>query len=133
MKCIFLTTALVVLTLPAAQANECMGRAQDQAAMTQCAAQAFQTSDAEMNKLSHEIRQRMSDDADTRLLLRDAEQAWVAFRDAECAFATSAVAGGSAYLMVYDFCLDNLTQKRIEDLRQYLDCDEGDMSCPLAE
>jgi uncharacterized protein YecT (DUF1311 family) len=131
MKRIFLSAALVTLVLPAAHADECMDNAESQAAMTQCAAQAYQASDAELNELFHEIRQRLGDDADTRHLLRDAERAWVAFRDAECAFAASAVVGGSAYPMVHDLCLDELTQSRIEQFRQYLDCEEGDMSCPV--
>jgi hypothetical protein len=33
--------------------------------------------------------------------------------------------------MVHDLCLDELTQSRIEQFRQYLDCEEGDMSCPV--
>lgn len=132
MKRVFLSALLLLVPmLPAAHADECMDRAESQAAMTQCAAQAYQASDAELNALFHEIRQRVGDDADTRGLLRDAERAWVAFRDAECAFAASAVAGGSAYPMVHDLCLDDLTQSRIEQFRQYLDCEEGDMSCPV--
>lgn len=131
MRHILLTAMLAALMLPAAHADDCMDNAEDQAAMSQCAAQAYQASDAELNALFHEIRQRLGDDADARRLLRDAERAWGAFRDAECMFAASAAAGGSAYPMVYDLCLDDLTQKRIADFRQYLDCEEGDMSCPV--
>ena len=131
MKRALLSAALVALMLPAAHADECMENAEDQAAMAQCAAQAYQASDAQLNELFHEIRQRVGDDVDTRHLLRDAERAWVAFRDAECAFAASAVAGGSAYPMVLDLCLNELTQSRIEQFRQYLHCEEGDMSCPV--
>ena len=131
MKGALISAALVALMLPAAHADECMENAEDQAAMAQCAAQAYQASDAQLNELFHEIRQRVGDDVDTRHLLRDAERAWIAFRDAECSFVSSAVGGGSAYSMVYDLCLDDLTQKRVEDLRYYLDCDEGDMSCPV--
>ena len=130
MKRILLTTALVVLMSPAAHANDCMEDAENQAAMTQCAGQAYQASDAELNRLFHEIRQRLGDDADKWRLLRGAERAWIAFRDAECTFSASGVAGGSAYPMVYELCLDDLTQKRIEELRQYLRCEEGDLSCP---
>lgn len=131
MKRTLLATALIALTLPAAHADECMDNADSQAALTACAQEAYQVSDAELNRLFHEIRQRLGDEADTRHLLRDAERAWVAFRDSECTFAASAVAGGSAYPMVYDLCLDDLTQKRIEELQQYLDCEEGDLSCPV--
>lgn len=108
-----------------------MDTAEDQASMTRCAAQAYQKSDSELNRLFHEVRQRLVDDTDARDLLRDTERAWITFRDTECSFAASGVDGGSAYPMVYDLCLDDLTQKRIDQLHQYLDCQEGDMSCPL--
>lgn len=132
MKRMPLTSAmLIALMLPAAHADECMDAGQDQAAMTRCAAEAYQASDTELNRLFHEIRQRLGEDAEARLLLRDAGRAWVAFRDAECAFAASAVAGGSAYPIVHDLCLNELTQARVEQFRQYLHCEEGDMSCPV--
>ena len=131
MKRIVLATALFSLMPPVAYADECMDHAQDQATMTACAQQAYQASDAELNRLFHEIRQRLGGDAETRRLLREAERAWVAFRDTECIFAASPVAGGSAYPMVYDMCLDGLTKKRVEELREYLACEEGDMSCPV--
>lgn len=135
MKPVILSAALLASMVPAVfaaeQLDECMDNAENQAAMTQCAAQAYQASDAELNEVFHDTRQRLGDDADTRRLLRDAERAWVAFRDAECAFAASAVAGGSAYPMVLDLCLNELTQSRIEQFRQYLHCEEGDMSCPV--
>ena len=135
MKPVILSAALLASMVPAVfaaeQLDECMDNAENQAAMTQCAAQAYQASDAELNEVFHDTRQRLGDDDDTRRLLRDAERAWIAFRDAECSFVSSAVGGGSAYSMVYDLCLDDLTQKRVEDLRYYLDCDEGDMSCPV--
>ncbi len=59
------------------------------------------------------------------------QRAWVAFRDAECDFQTSAVAGGSAAPMIHAMCLDSQTKRRIEDFKTYLNCEEGDMSCPV--
>ena len=53
------------------------------------------------------------------------------FRDAECGFAASGVAGGSAEPMVTAQCLARLTQSRNADFKAYLACPEGDLSCPL--
>ncbi|MCX8999733.1 lysozyme inhibitor LprI family protein [Rhizobiaceae bacterium BDR2-2] len=131
MKRILLTTALASFTLSVAHADECMDKAEDQTTMNNCALQAYQASDAELNRLFHEIRKRLGDDPDKRQLLRGAERTWVAFRDAECDFTASAVTGGSAYPMVYDMCLNDLTQQRIRQFQQYLACEEGDMSCPV--
>jgi uncharacterized protein YecT (DUF1311 family) len=130
MKHALLSAALIALMLPAAHADECED-AEDQATMTACAEQAYEASDSELNTLYREIEHRLGDDPETRELLIESERAWVAFRDAECTFAASAVAGGSVYPMVSAMCLDDLTQKRIEAFRQYLDCEEGDLSCPV--
>jgi uncharacterized protein YecT (DUF1311 family) len=70
------------------------------------------------------------DPATTKLLIR-AQKAWLAFRDSECAFVASATDGGSANGMIYSFCLDGLTQKRLVELNAYLHCKEGDLSCPV--
>ncbi len=130
MKRVFLAAALTVATLPAAHAAGC-DDAQDQATMTECAAKSLKASDAELNKLYKEIRGRLADDADTRKLLVSAQRAWIAYRDAECNFSASGVAGGSIYPMMQAMCLDTLTQRRVEDFKQYLNCEEGDPSCPV--
>lgn len=130
MKRTLMATAFIALTLPVAQADECQ-QAEDQATMNRCAGHAYQASDAELNKLFHAVRHRLGDDAAKRHLLRGAETAWTAFRDAECSFAASSATGGSAYTMVYDQCLNHLTRKRIEEFRKYLDCSEGGENCPV--
>ncbi|MGH6862282.1 MAG: lysozyme inhibitor LprI family protein, partial [Phyllobacterium sp.] len=92
---------------------------------------AYQKSDAELNKLYRQIEARLKGDADTTKLLVSAQKAWVAFRDAECNFSSSGVTGGSVYPFVSSSCLDGMTQSRITDLKGYLACTEGDMSCPV--
>ncbi|BCP52679.1 hypothetical protein K32_12960 [Kaistia sp. 32K] len=115
---------------PAARAADC-GDLQTQTEMTICAGDAFKKTDAELNKLYRQIQERLTDDADTRRLLVATQRAWVSFRDAECAFRGSAVAGGSAEPMIVSQCNDNLTRLRIEDLKGYLACQEGDLDCPV--
>ena len=39
--------------------------------------------------------------------------------------------GGSAYPVIYDMCLKDLTQKRINEFRQYLTCEASDLNCPV--
>lgn len=131
MRRLFLAAGLTIWVLPTAQADECMDKAIAQADMNVCAQQAYKAADVELNKLYREIEQRLGDAATSRKQLVAAQRAWVAFRDAECAFVSSAVDGGSAHPMVADLCLAAVTQKRIEDLKQYLNCEEGDLSCPV--
>lgn len=84
-----------------------------------------------LNKLYKQIEHRLKDDADTTKQLVTAQRAWVAFRDAECNFSSSGASTGSVYPMIVSICLDGMTQKRIEDFRGYLECEKGDMSCPV--
>ncbi|WP_439497941.1 lysozyme inhibitor LprI family protein [Bosea sp. (in: a-proteobacteria)] len=122
--------AMAMIPAAGARAEDC-AKAMDQATMTECAGKSHSKADAQLNALYKQIEQRLKDDADTRNLLVAAQRGWVAFRDAECKFSTSGVAGGSAYPMVYSNCAEGLTTKRIADFKAYLACKEGDMSCPV--
>ncbi|WP_127107861.1 lysozyme inhibitor LprI family protein [Pararhodobacter zhoushanensis] len=126
----YLPLAVMSLMVSPAYADSC-DTAEDQATMTLCARQSYQAVDGHLNALYHQIRQRLGDDVDALRLFRDAERQWIAFRDAECEFATASVAGGSVYPMIYDGCLEELTAERVARFETYLACEEGDMSCPV--
>jgi len=104
---------------------------QSQAELNECYGAAYKKTDAELNLLYRQITGRLKNDNATTKLLVAAQRAWVAFRDAECEFSASGVAGGSIYGMILAICLDKLTSKRIDDLKNYLKCREGDLDCPV--
>lgn len=131
MNRIVLSAALALSSTGMARAAEDCANASDQATMNICAGDSFKKSDKQLNDLYKQIETRLKDDADTTKLLVSAQRSWVAFRDAECAFSASTVTGGTAYPMIYAMCLDGLTQARVKDLGGYLNCEEGDMSCPV--
>lgn len=99
--------------------------------MNVCSGKSYEKVDGELNKLYKQIEARLKDDADTTKLLVTAQRAWVAYRDAECGFSSSMVAQGTVYPFIHSSCLEGLTQNRIKDLKGYLSCEEGDMSCPV--
>jgi uncharacterized protein YecT (DUF1311 family) len=126
-----LTTAFfAMLSSGAMAANDCAS-AKDQMTSDKCANNEFVAADKKLNATFQEIKKRLGDDADTTKLLVAAQRAWILFRDAECTFQSSASAGGSIYPMVLTECKAELTRKRTNDLKSYLSCEEGDMSCPL--
>ena len=116
---------------PANAAESCDTGSSSQADLNECYSNAYKKSDGELNALYKQITARLKDDAATTKLLVAAQKAWVAFRDAECNFQTSGSAQGSVYPMVQSICLDGLTGNRINDLKSYLKCEEGDLSCPV--
>jgi uncharacterized protein YecT (DUF1311 family) len=132
MKTAILTFALVV-ALPdfAFSQDRCYDAAKDQPALNACADAAFKKSDKKLNELYKQIETRLNDDADTKMLLVQAQRDWVKFRDAECNFQTAAAAGGSMMPMLLAQCMDGLTQSRVKNFEGYLKCEEGDMSCPV--
>jgi uncharacterized protein YecT (DUF1311 family) len=131
MKLALMVAALVVLFRPIADADECMDKAVAQADMNACAGKAYAAADAELNKLYRQIQERLKDDADTKQRLVAAQRAWAAFRDAECRFSSAAVEGGTVYPTIYGLCLGDLTNRRIDDFKSYLNCRDGDLSCPV--
>lgn len=120
-----------LLFMPFAHAAVDCANASDQATMNQCAGQDFKAADKELNTLYQQITGRLKDNPDGKKLLVSAQRAWLGFRDAECKFSSSGVTGGSVYPWVYSSCLTGVTKLRVESLKQYLKCEEGDMSCPV--
>ncbi|MBL8584610.1 MAG: DUF1311 domain-containing protein [Rhizobiaceae bacterium] len=127
--CATLAAVAFLGTIPA-QAQDC-ANAEDQATLNQCADQAYDQADKALNAAYRKVEQRLADAPDRRKQLVAAQRAWIAFRDAECGFRSSAVAGGSIEPMIYSGCLEDLTKVRTGQFDAYLACEEGDMSCPV--
>jgi uncharacterized protein YecT (DUF1311 family) len=121
-------TPLLFTTL--AQAVDC-DNATDQATMNQCAAQQHKAADKELNALYQQMTTRLKSNPDSKKLLIGTQRSWIAFRDAECKFSASAVEGGSVYPLIYSNCITDLTKARVETFKNYLKCQEGDLSCPV--
>ncbi|MFC5068198.1 lysozyme inhibitor LprI family protein [Flaviflagellibacter deserti] len=130
MKLWFAPLAIAVLATTPAHAQEC-NESSNQHELHVCADEAYKKTNAELNTTYQEIMGRLKDDDPTREMLVKAQRAWLAFRDAECDFATFAAKDGSIWPMLNLQCLGALTAKRIIDLKVYLNCEEGDMSCPV--
>ncbi|KJZ39785.1 lysozyme inhibitor LprI family protein [Pseudomonas fluorescens] len=105
--------------------------ANDQTTMNKCAAQQNAAADKELNTLYQQITSRLKSHPDSKKQLVGAQRAWVAFRDAECKFSASGVEGGSVYPLIYSNCTTELTKARVQTFKNYLKCQEGDMSCPV--
>ncbi len=137
MRLVFAVSAIIMCAAGPAQSqpqtneSSACDAAQTQLELNECSAKALGVSDKKLNQLYRTVEGRLAGDADARGLLVDAQRRWIAFRDAECAFRTSAVQGGSIEPMVRSLCLTSLTDARITDLEALLSCEEGDTSCPV--
>ncbi|GEN27780.1 hypothetical protein HVA01_14260 [Halovibrio variabilis] len=113
-----------------ASADYSCASANTQTELNQCTAQAHQAADDELNAVYQTLVSRLEGNSVSLEKLRAAQRAWIGFRDAECAFESSAVEGGSALPMVRNGCLEALTEARTERLQEHAHCEEGDISCP---
>ena len=119
------------LFTPFAHAAVDCANASDQSTMNQCAGQEYTAADKQLNAVYQQITTRLKGNAESKKLLVSAQRAWIGFRDAECTFSASGVAGGSVYPLIYSNCMTSVTKVRTEALKQYLKCEEGDLSCPV--
>ena len=111
-----------------AQADEC-ANASTQTEMNTCTAQQYQAADKTLNQTYQTAIKRA--EAPQRELLKKAQQAWIALRDADCAFISSGTEGGSIQPMIVNQCLADKTNEREAYLATLMQCEEGDLSCPL--
>jgi uncharacterized protein YecT (DUF1311 family) len=95
-------------------------RAQTQAAMNAEARADFKRADAELNKTYEAVLKKLPDD-ESKQKLKQSQRAWLAFRDAEAAFAADEARGGSMAPTLRYATMTELTQQRIKQLKAHLE------------
>jgi len=127
MKRIFLAGAALLLSA-SALADEC-DKATTQTELSACAAEQYQAADKKLNQTYQAAIKRAA--APQRDLLKKAQQAWIALRDADCKLMGSGTEGGTIQPMIINQCLTEKTAEREAFLATLMQCEEGDLSCPL--
>lgn len=125
----FLVAALLPVLMvgtAAAQTPDCSAP-RTQAAMNACTALDLDEAERELYRVSRTVGSTVPPDMRQGLIA--AQDAWRAYRDAQCRFEGSRVAGGSLEPMVVGNCQTDLTRMQIERLSHQKNCEEGDVSC----
>lgn len=84
--------------------------------MNQCAQDNYVIANDSLNKLYKYILQGLDEGGQQQLA--DAEEQWSTFRDAQCAFESDYVEGGSIAPLIKASCLEQVTDNRVAELRQ---------------
>ena len=124
----FIIAGAALLLSASALADEC-DKATTQLELNTCSAQQYQAADKKLNQTYQAAIKRAA--APQRDLLNKAQQAWIALRDADCNFIGSGTEGGSVQPMIISQCLTEKTVEREAFLASLMQCEEGDLSCPL--
>lgn len=122
----FVAAAAIGLALGSScLAAACSGTGQ--ADLDACAAADLKRADAAMNAAYATLLKGIGPKAQQGL--KEAQRAWLLYRDRSCDLEASGTEGGSAQPMVRAGCLAALTEERTRRLKGYLSCQEGDLSC----
>lgn len=121
-----LAVAVFGLALGSASlAAECKGTRQ--ADLDACAEADLKRADAAMNAAYSKLMKRIGPRAQAGL--KEAQRAWLPYRDRTCDLEALGTEGGSAQPMVRAGCLAQVTGERTRRLTGYLSCQEGDLAC----
>lgn len=133
-------TAATTIRLAAIRGSLCLSSgstfAQDcpdqtQTGPNQCAAESYAKADEALNRAYKEIVRKLKGQDESAALFVKAQRSWLAFRDWECSFLASGVAGGGIQPMIQSMCLEQVTNDRVKQPRNYLKCEEGDLCYPV--
>jgi len=104
------------------QADPC-GSASTQRDMNLCFGQQYSKTDALLNTVYRDQIKRLStgpspDQKQNESIerLKQAQRAWITYRDLHCSIARDQYEGGSMAPMVWSMCMETVTQHRIEEL-----------------
>jgi len=104
---------------------------EDLRALVDCYEARYVTVDEELNRIYVALMHHLEDTGhpERKMLLREAQRAWIPLRDTDCEFAASRTNGDVAYPLVMAMCLGDTTATRTDQLLRYLTCSERDFDC----
>jgi uncharacterized protein YecT (DUF1311 family) len=95
---------------------------QTTAEMRDCAGKEYKQADAELNRVYKQLMSKL-DDEGHKAALKNAQQAWIRYRDANCEYEAYLNQGGTIYPVIYTGCLTRMTRARTTELQELLKAD----------
>ena len=86
----------------------------------QCAHREYLAADAELNRVYKQLASRLEGEEE-RAKLKDAETAWIGYRDANCEYEAFFYRGGTMRPLIQSFCLARVTKARAAELKQQIE------------
>ena len=83
--------------------------------MTQCAGNDYKAADAVLNQVYQKLVAMLDDEEKAQL--KDAQTAWLKYRDLNCEFVGNQYKGGTMQPMIQAMCLTDVTKTRTSELR----------------
>jgi len=116
--CLFISAILATALAVEQASNDPCPEAMTQAAMQACFNMRYQQVDATLNQVYKQLMAQLSPTQRTQF--KQAQRAWIAFRDASAAFAASTAEGGSMAPLLSLTELVSMTETRIVTMQEIL-------------
>jgi uncharacterized protein YecT (DUF1311 family) len=101
-----------------AQKKDPCADAQTQAEMNMCWGKEYKAADAKLNKTYQDFMSKL-DEAE-KLQLKNAQLAWLKYRDTNCEFVSDQYKGGTMRPMIAAMCLADVTNARVTELKSQI-------------
>ncbi|MBP0017336.1 MAG: DUF1311 domain-containing protein [Cyanobacteria bacterium SBLK] len=88
--------------------------------MNLCTAKEAKEANEKLNEVYTKLQEKVKGTPQESRLL-EAQNTWLAFRDADCEYSQRRYDGGSIMPMIYALCVVDLTEKRSQQLEEYLE------------
>lgn len=92
--------------------------AQSQAEMNMCWGKEYKAADAKLNKTYQDFMSKL--DESEKIQLKNAQLAWLKYRDANCDFVADQYKGGTMRPMIAAICLADVTNTRVNELKSQI-------------
>ena len=98
--------------------SEPCANAQSQAEMNNCAGREYKAADVALNQVYRQLVSMLNDEEKSQL--KEAQTAWLKYRDTNCDFVADQYKGGSMRPMIFGYCLADMTRNRTTELKSQI-------------
>jgi uncharacterized protein YecT (DUF1311 family) len=128
-KVLLMSMAMGISQIASAAEEPCAIGSHNQADINQCSVQRYKAADALLNRTYREVIATLNKKQIAKL--KDAQRAWITYRDANCESQAFDYLNGSLYTSVQTNCLAVMTEARTSELqRVYLKQDIAENTLP---
>jgi uncharacterized protein YecT (DUF1311 family) len=92
--------------------------AQSQAEMNNCAGREYKAADVALNQVYRQLVSMLNDEEKSQI--KEAQTAWLKYRDTNCDFVADQYKGGSMRPMILGYCLAEMTRNRTTELKSQI-------------
>jgi len=122
MKTTLLILSSIICSVSFAGIEKC-SNLPNQNALNSCSSNVLNSSNQKINSVYTNYMKELS--PTEKLQLKEAQKAWIQYKEKDCQFQSSPVVKGSLYPFVHNACLVEKTETRTKELQDMQECRSG--------